>query len=146
MGKKPRNSTQMALVRNAKKQKVSKSPFVTYPTANQVERMTGIRMSGKKKQSGMAKELFGEELNADSFTWQKYCGQVGISVAQIFGFEAKLSEDFVPQGWTDATKLSVRPKTDGIAIMIWSKEFEEELWCHVSSDLLETMHLSKNLK
>ena len=96
-------------------------------------------------QTDQANELFGEEMNPDSFTWQKYCGQIGISVAQIFGFEAKLSGDFTSLGWTDASRLSIRPKSDGIAIMLWSKEFEEELWCHVSSDFLGTLHLSKSL-
>lgn len=135
----------MSMVRNAKKNKVSKNPSVRYPNEREVEKMTGIRMTGKKKDEDKASDLFGEKMNPDSFSWQKYCGQVGISVTQIFGFEAKLSSDFIPLGWTDASRLSIRPRTDGIAIMLWSKEFEEELWCHVSSDFLGTLHLSKSL-
>ncbi len=80
----------------------------------------------------MTKNLFGEEMNPDSFTYDKYCGFVGISAYQIFGLDNKLSKEFVPLGWCDASKLKIRPRT-GIAIMLWSKEFKEELWCHYFS-------------
>jgi hypothetical protein len=44
MGKKPKNASQMIMMRNAKKKKKSKNPFVRYPTEEQVEKLTGIRM------------------------------------------------------------------------------------------------------
>jgi hypothetical protein len=49
MGKKPKNSTQMTIMRNAKKKKVSKNPSVRYPTEPEVESLLGTRMPITKK-------------------------------------------------------------------------------------------------
>lgn len=49
MGKKPRSATQMAIMRNAKKKKVSKNLYVRYPDAAYVEAFYGIRMTDKDK-------------------------------------------------------------------------------------------------
>jgi hypothetical protein len=47
MGKKPKDAFQALMIKNAKKKKVSKNPYVTYPTEEQVEKLLGIRMSKK---------------------------------------------------------------------------------------------------
>lgn len=47
MGKKPKNAIQTLMIKNAKKKKVSKNPYVKYPTEEQVEKLLGVRMSKK---------------------------------------------------------------------------------------------------
>lgn len=41
-------------------------------------------MKRDKTKEEMAAELFGERLDSTIFTWQNYCGTVGVSVLQIF--------------------------------------------------------------
>ena len=50
MGKKPKNSGQALMIKNAKKGKVSKSPHVRYPDIDGVKKMFGINVSKKNKQ------------------------------------------------------------------------------------------------
>lgn len=48
MSKKPKNASQMSMIRNAKKKKVSKNPFVNYPNEEGIESLLGIRMKKTK--------------------------------------------------------------------------------------------------
>lgn len=43
MSRKPKNSSQQMMINNAKKKKVSKSPYVKYPDTNQVRHLIGLK-------------------------------------------------------------------------------------------------------
>lgn len=88
-------------------------------------------------------EMFGQRLDSTSFTWEKYCGVVGVSVIAIFDYERAgniLNERFSCEGWCFANSLKVRPKSEGIAIMMYDQEEQEQVWCHISSDFFDTLY------
>lgn len=103
----------------------------------------------KKTKFEMAAELFGERLDSTIFTWQSWCCNVGVSTLRIFdGGDGHSQNDdkifnkrFICEGWCDGGSLIVRPRTQGIAIMVWDKELEEKVWCHVSDDFLDTLYV-----
>ena len=93
-------------------------------------------------------ELFGKELNPQQFAWNRWCGQMGVSVLTIFDSDGDnvLNPRFICEGWIDASKLVVRPKTQGIAILLLDTEYDEIVWCHVSKEYLHTLILKFDLK
>ncbi len=106
------------------------------------------KMTDFKVMTQYATSLFGDEISPSLFTWDKYCGRVGYSLSIIFDTinYCGISDDFICEGWCVANKIEVRPKSDGVVIMLWHKENEEYTWCHASSDLIGTMFKNKELK
>lgn len=113
--------------------------------ANEIRRMTEYEQ---------AEKLFGEKLDSTIFTWDLYCGSQGISVLRIFDTPAEFGDDaldkifsseFICEGWCDASSLIVRPKSNGVAVMLWYKEEQCQVWCHVSKVFLETLYRRKQL-
>jgi hypothetical protein len=49
MGKKPKSAGHAMMIRNAKKKKVSKNPYVRYPDAEGVKALLGIRVNDTQK-------------------------------------------------------------------------------------------------
>lgn len=89
--------------------------------------------------------LFGEKLDSTIFTWDNYCGTMGYSLISIYDVDrnrnpkAVINDQFECRGWCYANNLMVRDKAYGIAIMLWDKIDKEDVWCHCSDDMLETL-------
>ena len=93
-----------------------------------------------------ASELFGENLDSTIFTWQNYCGTVGVSVITIFDDDNEiLNPRFTCEGWCKSDSLIVKSRKTGVAIMLWDKKLEEQVWCHMSEDLIDTMYLKDEI-
>lgn len=91
------------------------------------------------KQKDIVK-MFGDEIDSSNFTWDRYCGVVGIPIISIFDNPAALyNPQYKAIGWCRADKLPVRPRSQGIAIMFIEKTDEELFWTHVSDEFLETL-------
>jgi hypothetical protein len=94
--------------------------------------------------------LFGEKLDSTIFTWENYCGIVGISILRIFDRAEKsknlFNPDFECRGWCYSDSLIVRSKDTGISIMLWDKNSKSDVWCHVSNDLCVTLYRMFKLK
>lgn len=89
-----------------------------------------------------AEKIFGEKLDSTIFTWQNYCGVTGVSVLTIFDYDnGMINSRFICEGWCEAGSLiSNMSKTQGVAIMLWDKDNKEQVWCHVSKDLTDTLY------
>jgi len=95
-------------------------------------------------------KVFGEKLDSTNFTWQYYCGTRGVSVLTILDMETSLdifNPRFTCEGWCYGDSLlGGFSKPNGIAVMLWDKEDEERVWCHISSDLFDTLYIGWQLK
>lgn len=92
--------------------------------------------------------LFGEKLDSTIFTWQSYCGTRGVSVIRIFDTENDLfNVRFDCRGWCFSDSLMGGfSKPSGIAVMLWDNENLEDVWCHISEDLQQTLFVRFKLK
>lgn len=91
-------------------------------------------------------QLFGEKLDSTVFTWDNYCGTMGYSLVDMYDTrvdkrQEKLvfNEKYTCLGWCHATSLSVRPRTNGYAVMLWHKQDKVETWCHVTEVITECL-------
>lgn len=99
----------------------------------------------KDEEINKAVELFGEKLDSSLFEWTNYCGTKGVSLLNVFK-DAEVTDRFIVEGWCDASDLSVRPRSSGIAIMLYDKKSDnDKVWIHVSGAYLDTLYLSKQL-
>jgi hypothetical protein len=91
--------------------------------------------------------LFGERLDSTIFTWDNYCGTKGYSLVMMYDTHhnknenAVINDQFECRGWCYAGSLIVRSRNNGIAIMLWDKKDKEDVWCHCSDDMLETLQI-----
>lgn len=106
-------------------------------------------MAHKLLTSEQVCQVFGDQLNSTHFTWEKYCGQRGVSTITIFDNEHDLlNKRFILCGWCHGESLPVRPRTSGYALMVYDREAEiseESVWCHVSDIFAETLVRKFNL-
>ena len=88
------------------------------------------------------KELFNERLDSSLFESQKWVGLNGISIITVFDSDSgrPVNRRFDCRGWCYSDSLKVKSKSNGIAIMLFDNETREEVWCHVSMTLLETLY------
>jgi len=74
--------------------------------------------------------LFGEDIPSDAFIWENYIGTIGYSDDEVLDFNTGIFKNgFESDGWTDASKLQVRPR-DGIALMVINTENGDRFWMH----------------
>lgn len=90
-----------------------------------------------------------EELNPELFTWETYECDFGYRLdlywnayPEIFQFD-----HFITQlkkraiGWCDASRVPVRPKSDGIAVMC--EDEDGKFWFHVLDQTAEALGITK---
>ena len=75
----------------------------------------------------------------------------GVSVLHIFDrFEDEnwnlFNPRFVCEGWCESNSLIVRSRETGVAIMLWDKDNKQEIWCHISKDMANTLYKLNELK
>jgi len=71
-------------------------------------------------------------MNSYDFTYQKYIGHVGYSNVEVYDFDKYIPRSpWIEVGRIDAIKLHIRPRNEGIAIMLENQETFEQLWFHV---------------
>lgn len=90
-----------------------------------------------------------EELNPELFTWETYEYDFGHRLdrywnayPEIFQFEefiAKLKKNII--GWCDPSRLSVRPKNEGIAVMC--EDDDGKFWFHVLDKTAHALGIKK---
>lgn len=74
-------------------------------------------------------------MNSAKFTWEKYCSKVGFSNGECWDFYINRPKaGFKEIGRCDASKLMVRPRTEGFAVMLEHEESGDTFWIHVLSD------------
>lgn len=83
--------------------------------------------------------IFGTKMNSTSFTWNRYCGQRGVSIYYIFGDDDIFTERYKCLGWCFANTLPVKSKDTGIAVMLWDECENNKVWCHISGSYLDTL-------
>lgn len=77
------------------------------------------------------------ELPPSAFTWEKYCGKVGVSVTEIFKglytSHEELRSNVHVVGWCKADKIRIRQRDEGyvILVVLRGEDWSEECWCHV---------------
>jgi hypothetical protein len=93
-------------------------------------------------------KVFGQKLNSSLFTWDNYCGQLGFSVLKVFSDTKNniVNSDYILEGWCYANALQIRPREEGIAIMLLDIESDEHFWCHVNKDYMETLERLYDLR
>jgi hypothetical protein len=90
--------------------------------------------------------LIGENLDSTTFTWDNYCGTLGVSSIAIFDSDDSLVNNrFSILGWCYADKLITRWKPKGIAIKLWDQDEKQEVWCHISDIFLDTLKHKQEL-
>jgi hypothetical protein len=69
------------------------------------------------------------EISPELFIWEKYCGRAGCAVTDILTGQNRLRPGIVALGYCDATRLKVRPRSIGFAVLV---RFEDgmEVWFH----------------
>jgi hypothetical protein len=81
-----------------------------------------------------------EDLNPESFTFDKYCERVGISMVTNWSFG---QNEFIPNkygfkaillGQCDASKLLIRPRINEYAVMLFDETEKVEYWFHVDME------------
>jgi hypothetical protein len=79
------------------------------------------------------------KISETRFTWEKFCGKAHVANTDIFTTSGRLCPRWELVGWTPSKNLVIRPRTEGVAILVRCKdndnEFYEglEVWCHFES-------------
>lgn len=73
-----------------------------------------------------------QELPASRFDFDKFCLRAGVASSQIFTLHNKLVDGVEPLGYCEASKLAVRPRKHGYAILVWLEDEGVDVWCHVA--------------
>ena len=84
-------------------------------------------------------DLFGEELNSVGFSYE-LCSLKQCETNDVYANFTKYTifkDNYICLGWCDAIKLAVRPKTEGVAVMLFNKETETEFWIHISNCIIQ---------
>ena len=85
-------------------------------------------------------ELFGEQLGPDAFQWELWCGNQRQNIISVFdSTENMCADNYKVMGWARASSLPVRPRADGIALMLWSKKDCCQFWMHLNGDFVDTL-------
>ena len=50
------------------------------------------------------------------------------------------------EGWCESNSLIVRSRETGVSIMLWDKDNKQEIWCHISKDMANTLYKLNELK
>lgn len=89
----------------------------------------------------MAKKIHIEELPSAYFTWERYESDYGARLNLDFrsSIDAKVMASEIKKrcvGWCDGSKLSIRPKSDMVALMLEDDDFEK-FWFHYPKTCFE---------
>lgn len=74
-------------------------------------------------------------MNSAKFTWEKYCSQMGYCGPEAWNvLTNKPMPGYTEVGRCSASSLRVRPRTEGVAVMLRNDDTLEEFWLHALED------------
>ncbi len=80
----------------------------------------------------MSDAAYQPQISPEKFTWEKFGSKAGYSQSDVFETypEFKLRSDLEVVGYCIASRLVVRPRTEGWAVMVRFPETGDEAWFH----------------
>lgn len=77
------------------------------------------------------KKELGDEIPADAFIWNNYIGVMQYSDDEVLNLDTgKLKNGFEIEGWSSAEHIPVRPRENGIVVMVYNNDNGDRFWLH----------------